>query len=89
MALLAVEGVDISECGESFGLRRSNHGTSSIYYYTFRLWAVPVLAAKLSNQGEMYGLRPLQHESFALFVACIRVVFECQRWERDEVVAQQ
>ena len=28
------------------------------YRPTLRLWAVPVLAAKLSNQGEMYGLSP-------------------------------
>ena len=37
----------------------------------------------------MYGLSSLQLESYPIFVACIHVAFECQRWKRDEVVAQQ
>ena len=37
----------------------------------------------------MYDLSPLELESHPIFVACIRVAFECQIWRRDEVVAQQ
>ena len=37
----------------------------------------------------MYDLPPLSLRVTLLFVACIRVAFECQRWKRDEVVAQQ
>ena len=48
-----------------------------------------LLAAKLSNQGEMYGIPPFELESYPIFVACIRMAFECQRWKLDEVVAQQ
>ena len=47
------------------------------------------MEAKLSNQWEMYGLPLLQLESYPIFVACIRVDFQCQRWKRDEVVSQQ
>ena len=39
--------------------------------------------------GNMYGLPPLQLESYLIFVVCIHVAFECQRWKRDEVAAQQ
>ena len=28
-------------------------------------------------------------ESYPIFVACIRVAFECQNWKQNEVVAQQ
>ena len=89
VAVSAVEGVGVSEGGRSFRLPRSNYGTSSVYYPTLRLWAAPVLASKLFNEGEMYGLPSLQLESYPIFVASIRVAFECQRWKRDEVVAQQ
>ena len=63
VAVSAVEGADVSGGGGSFRLPRSNYDTSSIYHPTLRLLAVPVLAAKLSNQGEMYGLPPLQLEA--------------------------
>ena len=89
VAVSTVEGVDVSGSGESFRFPRSNHGTSSVYHPILRLWAVPVLAAKLSNQGEMYGLAPLQLESYPIFVACISVASEYQTWKRDKVVAQQ
>ena len=56
----AVEDVDVNGGGESFCLPRSNYGTSSVCHPTVRLWAVPILAATLSNQGEIYGLPPLQ-----------------------------
>ena len=89
VAVSAVEGVEVNEGGGSFRLPRSNYDTSSVYHSTLRLWAVPLLAAKLSNQGQMYGLPPLQLESYLIFVAYIRVVFECQKWKQCEIVAQQ
>ena len=89
VAVSAVEGVDVSGGGGSFRLPRSNYGKSSVYQPTLRLRAVPVLVAKLSNKGEMYGLPSLQLKNCPIFVAYIRVAFECQRWKRDEVVAQQ
>ena len=89
VALSAVEGVYVSGGRGSFRLPKINYGISSVYNPTLHLWAVLVLVAKLSNQGETYGLLPLQLDSCSIFVACIRVVSECQRWKRDEVVAQQ
>ena len=71
VAVSAVEGVDVNGGVRSFRLPRSNYGTSSVYHPTLCLWAAPVLAAKFSNQGEMYGL--------SIFVACICVTFEWQR----------
>ena len=68
VAVSAVEGVDITGVGRSFRLPRSNYATSSVYHSMLRLWAIPVLVAKLSNQGEMYGLPPLQVESYSIFV---------------------
>ena len=59
MAVSAVEGVDVSGAGGSFRLPKRNYGIISVYHPSLRLWAVPVLAAKFSNQGEMYGLLPL------------------------------
>ena len=87
----AVEGVDVSGDGGSFRFLRRNIGTSSVYLTTLRLWAAPVLAAKISNQQEIYGPPPppLRLESYPIFVAGIRVPFEYQRWKRDEVVAKQ
>ena len=77
VAVSAVEGVDVSGGGGCFRLPRSNYGTSSVYYPIFRLWAVPVLAKKLSNQEEVYGLSHLQLESYPIiFVAYIRVAFK-------------
>ena len=89
VAVNAVEDGDVSGGGGSFRLPRSNYGTSSVYHPTLRLWAVPVLVAKFSNQGEMYGLPLLQLQSYLIFVTFIRVAFECQRGKRDEVEAQQ
>ena len=66
-AVSAVESVDISGAGRSFRLPRSNNGTGSVYHLTLRLWAVPVRAAKLSNQREMYDRRPLKLESYLIF----------------------
>ena len=77
VAVSAVESVDVSGVGGSFRLLRRNYGTSSVP--TLHLWAVPVLAAKLSKQGEMYGLPLLQLENYPIFVACIRVAITCQR----------
>ena len=37
----------------------------------------------------MYDTPPLQLENNPIFFACIRVAFECERWKRYEVVAQQ
>ena len=68
VAVSAVEGVDITGVGRSFRLPRRNCGTSSVYHPTLCLWAIPVLVAKLSNQGEMYGLPPFQFESYPIFV---------------------
>ena len=89
VAVSAVEGVDASGGGGSFCLPWSIYGTRSVYHPTLPLWAVSVLAATLSNQGEMYGVAPVQLESYIIFVACIRMAFECRIWKRDEVVAQQ
>ena len=85
----ALEGVEVNGGGGSFRLPRSNYGTSSVYHPTLRLWAVPVLAAKLSDQGEMYDIPPLQLESDSIFVVYICVAFEWQKRKRDKVVAQQ
>ena len=85
----AVEGVDVSGGGESFRFPRSNYGIGIIFHPTFRLWAVTVPAAKLSNQGEMYGLPPLKLDNYPIFVVYIRVAIKCQRWNPDEVVAQE
>ena len=56
VAVSSVEGVDVSGGGGSIYLPRSNYGTSSGYHPTLRLRVVPVLTAKLSNQGEFYSL---------------------------------
>ena len=64
VAVSAVEGVYVSRGGGSVNLPKSNYGTSSVYHFTLRLLAVSVLAAKLSNQGEIYGLPPLSLESY-------------------------
>ena len=74
VAVSAVQGVGVSGGGGSFCSPRSKYGTSSVYHPTLRLWVVPVLAAKLSNQIEMYGISPLQLESYTIFVAYIYVV---------------
>ena len=58
VAVRAVEGVNVSGGGGSFRLPRSNYGPSIVYHPNLRLWAAPVLAAKLSNQGKMYVLPP-------------------------------
>ena len=79
VAVSAVEVIDVSGGDGSFRLPRINYGTSSVYYLTLCLWVVPVLVAKLSNEGEIYDLPPLQLKSYPIFVACIRVAFECQR----------
>ena len=52
VAVSAVGGVDVSEGGGDFHLPRSNYGTTNVYHSILRLWAVPVLVAKLSSQGE-------------------------------------
>ena len=44
---------------------------------------------KTFQSGEMYGLPPLQLESYLSFVAFLRVTFERQKWERDGVVDLQ
>ena len=87
VAVSAVEGFDASGGGGSFRLPRSNYGLGSVYHCTLHLWAVPVLVAKLSNQGEMYDLSTLQLERYSIFVACRRAAFELLRRKRDEVVA--
>ena len=58
VAVSAMEGVLVSGGGGSFRLSRRNYNINSVYHPTLRLWAVLVLAAKLPNQGEMYGLPP-------------------------------
>ena len=51
-AVSTVEGVDVNESGGSFRLPKSNYEKSIVYHPTLRLWAVPVLAAKLSSRGK-------------------------------------
>ena len=58
VAVSAMEGVDVSGGGEILRLPRSKYGTSSVYHPTLRLWAIHVLAAKLSNQEEIYDRSP-------------------------------
>ena len=54
----AVRNVDIGGGGGGFRFPRRGDGTSSVYHVICRLRAVPVLAAKLTNQGEKYGFSP-------------------------------
>ena len=89
VAVSAVESIDVSGGGGSFRLPRSNYVSCSVYRPTLWLWAVPILAAKLFNQREIYDLSPLRLESYPIFVASIRVAFEYQRWKQFEIVAQQ
>ena len=58
-AVSAVEKVDARRGGWSFHLPRSNNGTSSVYHPTCHLRTVPVLAAKLSDEGELHRPLPL------------------------------
>ena len=51
VAVSAVEKVNVSRGGGSFRLPRSNNGTRSVYHPTCCLRAVPILAAKFSDQG--------------------------------------
>ena len=76
VAVSTVEGVDVSGGGGSFRLPRRNYGTSNVYHPIFRLWTVPILTKKLSNQREMYGFCHLPLESYIIFVAYIRVAFK-------------
>ena len=58
VAVSAVGGVDVSEGGGDFHLPRSNYGTTNVYHSILRLWAVPVLVAKLSSQGSVRSSPP-------------------------------
>ena len=58
VAVSAVEKVDVSWDGWSFRLPRRNNGTGSVYHPTCRLRVVPILAAKLSDQGELHRPSP-------------------------------
>ena len=63
----AVQNVDVGRGGGSFRFSRRDCGTSSVYHATCRLWAVPVLAVKLTDQGEKYGFSPVKFESDTIF----------------------
>ena len=67
----AVENVDISGGGGSFRFPPRDCGTSSVYHATCRLRAVPVQAAKLTDQGEKYGFSPFETKSYSIFVTRI------------------
>ena len=84
----AVESVDISGGGGSFRFSRRDCGTSSVYHATCHLRAVPVLAAKLTDQGGKYGFSPFELKSYSIFVTRVCVTFSCHGRERDEIVAQ-
>ena len=45
----ATEKVDVSPGGGTIRLPRNNNGASSVYHFTCRLRALPILAAKLSE----------------------------------------
>ena len=64
----AVQNVDVDRGGGSFRFPRRDCGTSSVYHATYRLWAVPVLALKLTDQGEKYDFSPVKLESDTIFV---------------------
>ena len=49
VCMYVLKKVNVSRGGGSFCLPRSNNGASSVYHPTYRLRAVPVLAAKLSD----------------------------------------
>ena len=53
VAASAVEKDDLSRGGGSFRLPRNNNGATNVYHPTCRVRAVPKLAAKLSDQGEL------------------------------------
>ena len=63
-----VQNVDADRGGGSFRFPRRNCGASSVYNATYRLWAVPVLALKLTDQGEKYDFSPVKLESDIIFV---------------------
>ena len=84
----AVESVDISGGGGSFRFPRRDCGTSSVYHATCHLRAVPVLAAKLTDQGGKYGFSPFELKSYSIFITRVCVTFSCHGRERDEIVAQ-
>ena len=84
----AVENVDISGGGGSFHFLRRDCSTSSVYHATCRLRAVPVLAAKLTDQGNKYGFSPFKLKRYSIFVTRICVTFSCHGREGDEIVAQ-
>ena len=67
VAVSAMEGVDVGGGGRNFCLPKSHYGTNSVYYPTLRLWVVPVRAAKLAKQGEMYRLPFLRLKMYPLF----------------------
>ena len=83
-----MENIDISGGGGSFRFPRRDCGTSSVNHATCRLRAVPVLAAKLTDQGGKYGFPPFELESYSIFVTRVCVTFLCHGRERDEIVAQ-
>ena len=84
----AVENVDISEGGASFRFPRRDCGTSSVNHATCRLRAVPVLAAKFTDEGKKYGFSPFELKSYSIFVTRLCVTFLCHGRERDDIVAQ-
>ena len=59
VAASAMETVDVSRGGRRFCLPRSKSGASSFYRSTCRLKAVPILAAKLSDLGELHRPSPI------------------------------
>ena len=84
----AVEDVDVSGGVGSFYFPRRDDGTSRVYHVICRLRAVPVLAAKLTSQGEKYGFSPFLLESYSIFIARVCMAFLCHRREGDEIIAQ-
>ena len=64
-----VQNVDVDRGGGSFRFPGRDFGTSSVYHATYRLWAVPVLAVKLTDQGRKYCFSPVKLESDNIFVA--------------------
>ena len=68
-----VQNVDVDRNGGNFRFLRRDCGASSVYHATYRLWAVPVLALKLTDQGEKYGFSPVKLESDTIFVTGVCV----------------
>ena len=68
VAVSAFEGFDVSGVVGAFACPGviTAHAVSTTLLPFASVWAVPVLMAKLSNEGKMYRISPLQPESYSI-----------------------